>query len=638
MRWEINSRKTSSSSVRMADVRDVDVEVSPIPPPFGVDGVGEARGGGGGGNEEGERPMWGSTTEFILAAIGSAVGLGNLLRFPYMVFSHGGAAFLVPYALAVLLLGIPILGMELMLGQVLQRGVCDGLAMLHARAWGIGVAATLGSFLLASYYSAILSWVWCFLLASMNEVVPWSDGRARDFFYVQVLGQASSQASQQQPPLADGLGPCKWWLVVGLVLNWLVVYACIYGGAKSAGKAVWITMPLPYLLLFVLLVKGATLEGANEGLSFYLWRWSWEAFAHGDTWVDAVAQIFFGLSIACGAMPAYGSGCAKTEKIGRNTWVIGLSNSATSIYAGFVVFTFLGHLARQQGTSVPDVAEGGWGLAFIVYPTAMATFGGSGGGQFFAVCFWVMLLCLGVDSAFALIEAPITLLCDRFPWCAANREITAAAACFFGFVIGLPMTTAGGYYVVDIMDAYVSRYTLIIAGMCECLFIGHVYGADRLQDDARRLCGSGVARNGYFPFAIKWVAPTILGALLGYNISQEAKGTTYGGYPRWAIAVFGWIICVVIPLSFVAYGCYRPLHLIRPREDEEDHDEGEGGGGGRGRCTEMSSLNNTNVTSDNYREEEEEEECAPGTLRVNIREEDDDATKKNTKTTYMNRV
>ena len=97
-------------------------------------------------------------------------------------------------------------------------------------------------------------------------------------------------------------------------------------------------------------------------------------------------------------------------------------------------------------------------------------------GQFFAVCFWLMLLCLGVDSAFALIEAPICAMCDRFPWCAANRQITAAAACFCCFLVGLPMTTEGGYYIVDIMDAYVSRYTLIIAGMCECLFVGHVYG------------------------------------------------------------------------------------------------------------------------------------------------------------------
>ena len=106
-----------------------------------------------------ERPRWGSTAEFILAAVGSAVGLGNLLRFPYMVFVHGGAAFLVPYALAVVFLGIPVLGMELMLGQVAQKGAVDALAMLNARAWGIGIAATLASFLLAAYYSAIMSWV-----------------------------------------------------------------------------------------------------------------------------------------------------------------------------------------------------------------------------------------------------------------------------------------------------------------------------------------------------------------------------------------------------------------------------------------------------------------------------------------------
>ena len=130
-----------------------------------------------------------------------------------------------------------------------------------------------------------------------------------------------------------------------------------------------------------------------------------------------------------------------------------------------------------------------------------------------------------------------------------------------------------------------------------------------MQEDARRLCGSGVGTL-YFPFVIKWVAPTILGAMLGYNIVQESKGT-YGGYPRWAIAVFGWLLCVLTPLSFVAYGCHRPITVIRPKEEEEEEEEenvhfaGVGGGGGGGRCTEMASLNDSKVTSDNYRDDEE---------------------------------
>ena len=113
-------------------------------------------------------------------------------------------------------LGIPILGMELMLGQVLQKGVTDGMAMLHARAWGIGAAASLGAFLLASYYGVIMSWVWSFLIASMREVMPFSDGRAADFFYTDVLAQPRAGR-----PLEGGLGPCHWWLVLGLMVNWV---------------------------------------------------------------------------------------------------------------------------------------------------------------------------------------------------------------------------------------------------------------------------------------------------------------------------------------------------------------------------------------------------------------------------------
>ena len=312
---------------------------------------------------------------------------------------------------------------------------------------------------------------------------PWNDGRAKHFFYDEVLARDES--------IDDGIGPARWWLVIGLTLNWLLCYACVFAGAESAGKAIWITLPLPYVLLFVLLVKGASLPGAGEGLRFYLGSWDWSKLGDGEAWVDGVAQIFFGLSIACGSMPAYASNCSRSENVGRNTWTVGVANSATSVFAGFVVFCFLGHLAHVQGVTVPEVAEGGWGLAFVVYPTAMALFG-HGAGQFFAACFWLTLLSLGVDSAFALIEAAICAACDRVPWCARNRRVTAALACFACWLVGLPMCTGGGYQVVDVMDAYVSRYTLIIAGLLECVFVGHWYGADRLQDEARAACGHGV--------------------------------------------------------------------------------------------------------------------------------------------------
>jgi len=144
-------------------------------------GLGGTDGEGNGGSivsdAKAPRPRWGSTSEFILAAVGSAVGLGNLLRFPHMVYKHGGLAFLVPYALAVVFLGVPVLAMELALGQVAQAGCVDALAAMHGRAWGIGCAATLAAFLLASYYCAVLAWAWCFLVATWSKVLPWSDGR-----------------------------------------------------------------------------------------------------------------------------------------------------------------------------------------------------------------------------------------------------------------------------------------------------------------------------------------------------------------------------------------------------------------------------------------------------------------------------
>ena len=517
-----------------------------------------------------DRAHWNGSTEFILAAVGAAVGLGNLLRFPYMVFKHGGAPFLIPYALAALFVGVPVLGAELMLGHAMQKGIVDSFAIMHARAWGIGAAATLGGFLLASYYGVIIAWVWVFLLASMTSSLPYDDGKEETFFYDDVLARRDD--------ISRGIGPCKWWLVIALTLTWATCYACIRSGVKSAGKVIWVTLPLPYLLLFFLLVKGFTLDGAGAGLEFYLFKWDWSSLGKGEAWVDAVAQIFFGLSIACGNMPAYGSGCARDNKIGRNAWVIAVANAATSLYAGFVVFTFLGHLAHVDGVSVNDVAQGGWGLAFVVYPAAIATFG-DGAAQFFAFCFFLMLLCLAIDSLFALIDGVITAFCDRFPRCAKHRELTAAVACVAGFFAGLPMTTEGGYQVVDVVDAYVSRYALVIAGLAETIFLGWVYGADRLQDESKALCGVGVGGR-YFAPTLKYVVPSVLIVMLAYNLTRE--GETYGGYPRYAIGIFGWLCCVVAQVTLIGLGVAKPFSLLRPGAylDLEDEEERAGGGGG----------------------------------------------------------
>ena len=163
---------------------------------------------------------------------------------------------------------------------------------------------------------------------------------------------------------------------------------------------------------------------------------------------------------------------------------MGVANSATSVFAGFVVFCFLGHLAHMEGVTVPEVAEGAGDSRSGCTPrrwrflaTARVNFSLRVSGS--------PWLSLGVDLAFALIEAAICAACDRVPWCARNRRVTAALACFACWLVGLPMCTGGGYQVVDVMDAYVSRYTLIIAGLLECVFVGHWYGADRLQDEAR---------------------------------------------------------------------------------------------------------------------------------------------------------
>ena len=333
----------------------------------------------------------------------------------------------------------------------------------------------------------------------------------------------------------------------------------MFAGAESAGKAIWITLPLPYVLLFVLLVKGASLPGAGEGLRFYLGSWDWSKLGDGEAWVDGVAQIFFGLSIACGSMPAYASNCSRSENVGRNTWTVGVANSATSVFAGFVVFCFLGHLAHVEGVTVPEVAEG-VGTRVRGVPHGDGALRPRRGSIFRGV----FLAHPAQPRRRLRLRAHRSRHLRRLRSRAVVRAQSTRhrrARVFRVLARGPAHVHGGGYQVVDVMDAYVSRYTLIIAGLLECVFVGHWYGADRLQDEARAACGHGVGGRFFAP-VIKWVVPAVLFAMLCFNAWLESRGT-YGGYPRWIIVVFGWFPCVVLPLAAIIYGAARPLEVTR---------------------------------------------------------------------------
>ena len=474
------------------------------------------------------RQRWTSRTVFILAAVGSAVGLGNLWRFPYLAGKYGGGAFLVPYLIALVLIGVPLLMLELAVGQKMQRGAIASYQKLHPSFIGLGILALISSFIIVSYYAVVMAWSLIYLFASFG--VRWS-ADAEGYFFQEVL-----QISEN----VNSLGGINWSVLAALVFIWILVYFCIWQGTKSVGQVVRYTVPLPVILLGALLLRAVTLPGFLDGWAIYLTP-DWDALLNPEVWTAAFSQIFYTLSLAFGIMIAYGSYKELDDDIAKNTWITALLNSGTSLFAGLVVFGILGYMARQTGIPLTELAASGPGLAFVVFPEALSLMPWSG---IFSVLFFVMLLLLGIDSAFSLAEAVNAAIVDRhqqLPIAQISMFVCAGAA-----IAGIIYTTRAGLYFLDIVDHFVTSYNLLLVGICQSILVGWIYGAEKMRRYINQVSDWQVGK--WWNIAVKYIIPLVLVTLLSAQFSQDLR-IPYENYPAWALAI-GWTLTIVPSLGF----------------------------------------------------------------------------------------
>lgn len=483
------------------------------------------------------RDRWSSTTLFIFAAVGSAVGLGNIWRFPYLAGKYGGGSFLIPYLICLIVIGIPLLLMEFAIGQKLQKGAIDAFKTVNHRLRGIGFASIFSGFVVVVYYAAVMAWTIVYLVQSFSPQLPWA-GQAKDYFFGNVL------------QLSDGIGAIggiNWVVFAGLAVAWILIYFSVWKGVKSAEKVVAITMPLPMILLVILFFRAITLEGALTGILAYITP-NFSALLDTQIWIDAASQIFFTLSLAFGIMIAYASYNEK-EDIRKTGYVTALSNSLISIFSGFVVFAVLGYMATQTGALVSDLSTSGPGLAFVVFPEALSLMPWA---NFFAVLFFLTLLSLGIDSAFSLVEAVNTTIFDRSN--GTSKSVIAFLVCFVAFLLGILFTTNAGLYFLDVIDHYVVNTGLILVGLLQVLAIGWIYGADKLRAYINATSKGRLGK--WWTYSIKYVIPIILTVLLFIQIKTDIM-VPYEGYPMWAQALGA--ATVLVPLVVVAVLALVPV-------------------------------------------------------------------------------
>ncbi|GAA6231848.1 sodium-dependent neutral amino acid transporter B(0)AT3-like [Lates japonicus] len=574
-----------------------------------------------------ERPKWDNKVQYLLTCIGFAVGLGNVWRFPYLCQIYGGGAFLIPYLIALVFEGIPLLYLELAIGQRLRMGSIGVWNSISPLLGGVGIASMIVSFLVGIFYNTILAWVLWYFFHSFQNPMPWSQCPLNEnrtgydlecekstpvnyFWYRETLNIT---------PDIETSGSLQWWLVICLASAWCVVYICFIKGIESMGKAVYVTATFPYLVLTIFLIRAITLPGATDGL-VYLFSPDWEILKNPQVWLDAATQIFFSLSVAFGGLIAFSSYNAEKNNCERDAVLVGVINSATSLYASIPIFSILGfkannvyntclqqnilaltnhfHISDQNITvenyehwfeylnqTFPDkvaslhlrhcdlnkfLDEGvsGTGLAFIAFTEAVIEMPGS---QIWAILFFIMLFSLGLSSMFGNIEGVLTPINDLklVPKWIPN-ELVTAIICLIAFLTALIFTLGSGNYWVEVFNSYVGSVPLLIIALFEIIGVIYIRGMKTFSEDIHFMTGK--KPNIFWTACWRVISPLMLAVVLvAYVIVQAQKHPTYPTwnpeyeefpkpevkpYPDWVFAIII-LLCVVPVLPIPVVFLYK---------------------------------------------------------------------------------
>lgn len=484
-----------------------------------------------------KRGMWNSRLTFILAAVGSAVGLGNAWRFPGLAAKHGGGTFLLVYLLAMLVMGVPLLMMEISIARKFRKGAVESMRGIHKRFEPIGWAATSNAFVIVCYYSVVFAWV---ILMFFNS---WR--------FAGMTGQSEEAsglfANLTQTTFAIDGSSIPGEVLVCLLVAWGLIFYCIRNGASSVSKVVKFTVFAPVVLLLIMAIKGMTMDGAMDGVAMFF-RPELSAFSDASLWVDAVGQVFYSLSIMMAIMFAYGSYLPDDANIATDCMIIAFSDMAVSVLSGIVMFSTMG------GTGMLDkITDSGIVTAFLVYPQAIVNLTNVGWvNAIFGAIFYLMLITLAIDSAFSIVEGISASVADKFH---LNPKKVTIAICAICGLISIIFVTQAGLAWLDIVDNWTNQFNLILIGILECIAIGWCFNLRKVLNEVNRNTKKFRVPYWWFAASIKVISPLLLAGLFIWNIVTlfVLKDGSYGGYPIWAQVAAGWVVSALVFISgFVA--------------------------------------------------------------------------------------
>lgn len=440
-------------------------------------------------NNESKRGQFSSSIGFILATAGSAIGLGNLWKFPYVAGQSGGAIFVMVYLLFFVVLGIPLIMTEMAIGRNTQLSAVSAYRKLNKKWTFVGVLGVAIAFIILSYYSVVGGWVTKYIFDYVRGV---DFGNTAEYF-----GNF----------ISSPLEPALWHL--GFIAFCAIVV--ILGVQKGIEKASKIMLPALFILILVVMVRSLTLPGAAEGVK-YLFVPNLSTLDTPAKWINmivsAMGQVFFSLSIGMGISIAYGSYLKKNNDLAKDSIVVGSLDSALAIIAGLAIMPAVFSFGFEPA--------GGPGLIFQTLPSV---FSSMPAGRIFAILFFILVFFAAATSAIALMEVVASFCIDTLHW---SRIAATILPTIFMAAIGVVASLSmgpwsniliGGMNIFDALGYLTDKIMLPISGICMCLFVGHVWGISNISAEIAIGSKNGFTWQKLYGVIVRYVAPILIAVI-----------------------------------------------------------------------------------------------------------------------------
>ncbi|MDD1780877.1 sodium-dependent transporter [Enterovibrio sp. ZSDZ35] len=486
-----------------------------------------------------KREQWGSRAGFVLAAVGSAIGLGNIWRFPYMAYENGGGAFFIPYLFAMLTAGIPFMIMEFGMGHKFRGSAPVVFSKLNTKyewlGWfQVGIAATI-----AVYYVAVIGWAFSYFGFSFTQ--SWgTDTNA--FFFGEYLKLGDNSPSN--------LGGIQWHIALPLALAWAITFAAVFTGVKGGiERASKIMMPLLFIMILLLIGRVAFLPGAVDGLN-YLFTPDFSKLGDAKVWSAAYGQIFFTLSVGFAIMLAYSSYLPSKSDVNNNACMTVLINCGFSMMAGVLIFSILGYMAQEQGKAVTEVVSAGVGLAFVTLPQAINLLPAP---YILGPLLFLSLAVAGVSSHISIIEAVTSAIIDKLN---VSRKVAASVVCGVGLVVSMAFATNGGLLLLDLVDYFMNNVALLASCLVELVIIGWLIKTSDIRAHVNSVSEFSVGI--WLEICVRFLSPLMLAWIVSTNLLNTFKNG-YGGYEQSDLLLLGWgVTAALLIVGIVVNATSRP--------------------------------------------------------------------------------